>query len=53
MRGVEWIKSDWYCRDCGKQDVWQRSDEGQDYYHDSGAECHSCGTYMCCLKRLT
>jgi hypothetical protein len=46
---VGWIKSDWFCMECGKQDVWQEIDGGDDYYHARTVECHSCGHDMCCV----
>lgn len=50
--GKEWVKSDWFCMECGKQDVWQGTSQGGDYYHDYNATCHSCGHEMCCLPPL-
>lgn len=51
-RLVEWIKSDWYCYVCGKQDVWQRTDEGDDYYVNRSATCGSCGGQMIGLDKV-
>jgi transcription elongation factor Elf1 len=52
-RGFEWIKTDYFCRDCGQQDVWQSAVDGSDYYHDCSASCHSCGAEMCCVPKLS
>lgn len=48
----EWIKTWLYCAMCGKQDMWQESDCGDDYYHESSAICHSCGYHMCCVQKF-
>jgi len=52
-RDAEWIKSDWYCMECGQQDVWQVIGSGSDYYHDHEAQCHSCRALMCCVNEVT
>lgn len=44
--GETWIKSDWYCMDCGQRDVWQRENEGADYYVGYSATCFGCDSYM-------
>lgn len=49
---VTWIKSDWFCMECGKQDVWQEVDGGDDYYHAMEAVCFSCRHRMCCLSEV-
>lgn len=51
-RVVDWIKSDWYCPKCGKQDMWQEGRGGGDYYHDNTVQCHSCGHDMCCVPTV-
>lgn len=52
-REVVWVKSDWFCMECGKPDVWQLEDAGDDYYHSFEADCHSCGHQMCCVGKVT
>lgn len=52
-RFVEWIKSDWFCLQCGRRDVWQAADEGSDYYHDKCVTCHTCAHTMCCVGDVT
>lgn len=49
---IEYIKSDWFCIDCGKHDVWQEVDAGNDYYHEYSARCFSCGADICCVSRI-
>lgn len=49
---VEWIKGDWFCVRCGKQDVWQLSTDGDDYYVGYSATCHSCEMEMQCLGKV-
>ena len=49
---VQWIKSDWYCMECGKQDVWQIIGGGSDYYRDCEVTCHSCQHTMCCVDEV-
>lgn len=45
----EWIKSDWFCPKCGKQEMWQEVGTGDDYYHDCSVTCKACGYSMCCV----
>ncbi len=46
------IKTPWYCRECGKQDLWQHTDAGDDYYHQYSATCHSCDAETCCVGKI-
>ncbi len=47
-----WVKSEWFCMECGKQDVWQLADQGDDYYIGHSARCHSCEHEMSCLDKV-
>ncbi len=48
-----WVKTEFYCTDCGKQDIWQRSDETYgDYYHECNVVCHSCENVICCMPSI-
>jgi transcription elongation factor Elf1 len=49
---VEWLKSDFYCPNCGKQDMWQATNEGDDYYHQYSVVCHACQHEMCCVDKV-
>lgn len=50
---VWWIKADWYCPSCGKQEMYQdRSFPGSDYYHESSVTCFACGYDMCCVGEV-
>lgn len=49
---ITWIKTPLFCPNCGKRDMWQRSDDGADYYHDCSATCHSCESDMCCVAKI-
>lgn len=46
---IEWIKSDLFCPNCGRQDMWQASDDGEDYYLGITTTCFSCKNETCCL----
>ena len=43
---VQWIKSDYFCAACGKQDMWQEVDDWDDYYLGRSVACHSCKFVM-------
>lgn len=51
-KAITWVKSKWFCPACGKQDMWQDADSGDDYYHDFVVECHSCKHVMCCVEKV-
>jgi len=49
---IAWIKTPLFCPNCGKRDMWQRSDDSEDYYHQCSATCHSCESDMCCVGKV-
>lgn len=49
---AEWVEANLYCPTCGAKDMWQLSDEGEDYYHQCSATCHTCGADMCCVGKV-
>ncbi len=49
---VQLIRSDYFCCDCGQQNVWQRVDADEDDAHGCVVECHTCGGSMCCMEKV-
>lgn len=47
-----WVLSDFFCPSCGKRDMWQLADDGEDYYHECSVRCGSCGYDMCCVGKI-
>lgn len=49
---IDYIKSDYFCPQCGKQDMWQDVKNSEDYYHHNSVECSSCEYQMCCVETI-
>jgi uncharacterized Zn finger protein len=57
--GRKWIKSDWFCMECGERDVWQDAvgegwtNAGWDFYTQYAVHCFSCGHIMYNVEQVT
>lgn len=50
MGAVErWVKTGWFCLKCGAQDVWQSTEEGDDYYLGYSCTCKRCQHVQHCV----
>lgn len=47
---VMWFKTIYFCKYCGKKDVWIEQPDGDDYYHEYTGYCLSCDSQICCLE---